>query len=150
VRELANLMERLAILYPDDRVGVQELPARFRADAGGDVFAEPRGVDTAAPAGDAPAVNGEMPDAFPDRVPGEEAGPVAAFPSSAAGTRLNGDGLDLRAHLAELERDLLQQALERSDWVVSRAAKLLNLQRTTLVEKLRKHGIERPLPTSDP
>ncbi|WP_350039078.1 helix-turn-helix domain-containing protein [Pseudohaliea sp.] len=54
------------------------------------------------------------------------------------------------AHLAELERDLLQQALERSDWVVSRAAKLLNLQRTTLVEKLRKHGIERPLPTSDP
>jgi len=146
VRELANLMERLAILYPDDRVGVQELPARFRADVGGDVFADPCVVEAAAPAGDAPAVNGEI----PDQGPGEGPEPVVPFPLSAAGTTLDGDGLDLRAHLAELERDLLQQALERSDWVVSRAAKLLNLQRTTLVEKLRKHGIERPLPTSDP
>jgi sigma-54 specific flagellar transcriptional regulator A len=141
VRELANLMERLAILYPDDRVGVQELPARFRADVGTDVFAAPRGLEAGAP-----AVNGEV----PEKVPGEDPGLVAQFQLPAAGTTLDGDGLDLRAHLAELERDLLQQALERSDWVVSRAAKLLNLQRTTLVEKLRKHGIERPLPTSDP
>ena len=146
VRELANLMERLAILYPDDRVGVQELPARFRADIGGDAFTEPRGLEAVAPAGDEPAVNGEI----PEQGPGEDPELVAPFPLAAAGTTLGGDGLDLRAHLAELERDLLQQALERSDWVVSRAAKLLNLQRTTLVEKLRKHGIERPLPTSDP
>jgi len=146
VRELANLMERLAILYPDDRVGVQELPARFRADVGTDVFAEPRGLPAAAAAGDEPAVNGEV----AQKAPGEDPGLVAQFQLPAAGTTLDGDGLDLRAHLAELERDLLQQALERSDWVVSRAAKLLNLQRTTLVEKLRKHGIERPLPTSDP
>ena len=146
VRELANLMERLAILYPDDRVGVQELPARFRADVGTDVFAEPRGLEAAAAAGDEPAVNGRV----PEKAPGGDPGLVAQFQLPATGTTLDGDGLDLRAHLAELERDLLQQALERSDWVVSRAAKLLNLQRTTLVEKLRKHGIERPQPTSDP
>ncbi len=146
VRELANLMERLAILYPDDQVGVQELPARFRADTGVDAFAAPQGPEAAAPAGGAPRVNGEVPGEIPDEGPL----PAGQFPPSAAGATLDGDGLDLRVHLAELERDLLQQALERSDWVVSRAAKLLNLQRTTLVEKLRKHGIERPLPTSDP
>jgi sigma-54 specific flagellar transcriptional regulator A len=36
------------------------------------------------------------------------------------------------------------QALEQCDWVVARAAKMLNLQRTTLVEKMRKYEIARP------
>ena len=31
VRELANLLERLAILYPNQTVGVAELPERYRA-----------------------------------------------------------------------------------------------------------------------
>ena len=66
--------------------------------------------------------------------------------------RLNGvaaqdlprDGIDLRPHLASIERSLMTQALTQSEWVVARAAKLLNLQRTTLVEKMRKFEINRP------
>jgi sigma-54 specific flagellar transcriptional regulator A len=38
----------------------------------------------------------------------------------------------------------MTQALAQSEWVVARAAKLLNLQRTTLVEKMRKFEIQRP------
>ena len=58
---------------------------------------------------------------------------------------LPADGeLDLKEHLAQLESSLLLQALEQSDWVVAKAAKRLNLQRTTLVEKMRKYAIERP------
>jgi len=38
----------------------------------------------------------------------------------------------------------MTQALMQSEWVVARAAKLLNLQRTTLVEKMRKFEIQRP------
>ena len=53
-------------------------------------------------------------------------------------------GLDLKAHLADLERAFMLQALKQSDWVVARAAKLLNLQRTTLVEKRRKYDLYRP------
>ena len=53
-------------------------------------------------------------------------------------------GLDLKAHLADLERAFMLQALKQSDWVVARAAKLLNLQRTTLVEKMRKYDLYRP------
>jgi sigma-54 specific flagellar transcriptional regulator A len=52
--------------------------------------------------------------------------------------------LDLRPHLADIERSLMTQALMQSEWVVARAAKLLNLQRTTLVEKMRKFEIQRP------
>ena len=48
------------------------------------------------------------------------------------------EGIDLRAHLNEIERKLVTQALERSEGVVAHAARLLGLRRTTLVEKLRK------------
>jgi sigma-54 specific flagellar transcriptional regulator A len=51
-------------------------------------------------------------------------------------------GLDLREHLLAIERALVQQALDRANGTVAHAARLLNLRRTTLVEKLRKLGIE--------
>jgi sigma-54 dependent transcriptional regulator, flagellar regulatory protein len=47
-------------------------------------------------------------------------------------------GLDLRMHLYNIERTLIRQALERTDGTVAQAARLLQLRRTTLVEKLRK------------
>jgi len=52
-------------------------------------------------------------------------------------------GLDLREHIANIELSLIQSALERSQGIVAHAAALLGLRRTTLVEKLRKYGIER-------
>ncbi len=50
-------------------------------------------------------------------------------------------GLDLKEHLASVEIALIQQALDLSGGVVARAANMLHLRRTTLVEKLRKYGI---------
>ncbi|HAI45495.1 MAG TPA: sigma-54-dependent Fis family transcriptional regulator, partial [Stenotrophomonas sp.] len=52
-------------------------------------------------------------------------------------------GLDLRNHMANIELNLINEALERTQGVVAHAAQLLGLRRTTLVEKLRKYGIER-------
>lgn len=57
---------------------------------------------------------------------------------------LDNAGIDLKTYLADLERSLVVQALEQTDWVVAKAAKLLTLQRTTLVEKMRKYDIARP------
>jgi len=51
--------------------------------------------------------------------------------------------IDLKEHLASIEKDLIFAALEHSDWVNAQAAKRLNLQRTTLVEKMRKYDIKR-------
>ena len=56
---------------------------------------------------------------------------------------LTEDGIDLRSRMAEIERTLIVQALDLSGGVVAQAAKLLGLQRTTLVEKMRKQGLER-------
>jgi len=53
------------------------------------------------------------------------------------------DGIDLRDYLARLERSLIQQALADTHHVVARAAERLHLRRTTLVEKMRKYGLNR-------
>ena len=63
--------------------------------------------------------------------------------SSDGGIKLTHEGIDLREHLAGIEIALIRQALARADGVVAHAAKILKLQRTTLVEKLRKYGIFR-------
>lgn len=47
-------------------------------------------------------------------------------------------GIKLNETIEELERRLIQQALERTGGVKSKAAKLLGLNRTTLIEKLKK------------
>ena len=52
-------------------------------------------------------------------------------------------GFNLKNHIAELEVHYIREALESTNGVVAQAAKLLGLRRTTLVEKLRKYGIQR-------
>ena len=119
VRELANLIERLAVLHPGGTVRVTGLPQRY--------------------AGATPGAVTEAPAAVP---------PVAAAEPVAAGeTALPGDGLDLKAHIARIEIDLIRQALRRADGVVAHAAHTLGLRRTTLVEKLRKYGLDRATAT---
>jgi sigma-54 specific flagellar transcriptional regulator A len=51
---------------------------------------------------------------------------------------LPGDGVDLPAYIANIERELISQALNETDGNKQRAAQLLGLKRTTLVEKVRR------------
>lgn len=53
------------------------------------------------------------------------------------------EGLDLKEFLSELEINLIEQALQTTDYVVARAAETLNLRRTTLVEKMRKYDLNK-------
>ncbi|HEX5657108.1 MAG TPA: sigma-54 dependent transcriptional regulator [Polyangiales bacterium] len=50
------------------------------------------------------------------------------------------EGLDLREAIEAFESSLIRQALERVGWNKNRAAALLQMNRTTLVEKLKKKG----------
>jgi len=54
---------------------------------------------------------------------------------------ISDDGIGLNETIGQFEKDLLQKALLKSGGVKSRAAKLLNLNRTTLVEKLKRYNI---------
>jgi len=51
------------------------------------------------------------------------------------------EGLSLKQHLVNIERGLIEQALSRTQGNVSRTAKLLQLQRTTLIEKINKYEL---------
>ncbi|MDX1458254.1 MAG: sigma-54 dependent transcriptional regulator [Marinobacter sp.] len=115
VRELANLVERLAIMHPYGVIGVQELPKKFRYI---DDIDENRPVE-----------DGGMPAGVPGLV-GLDA--PALLPVN---------GLDLKDYLSNLERQLIQQALDEAGGVVARAAEKLRIRRTTLVEKVRKYGL---------
>jgi len=116
VRELANLIERLAILYPYGVVDVKDLPEKFR-----------EGVDISQLENDLPQVT--IADGERDSVRN-----VARLPN---------EGIDLKEHLCNLEQELIRQALEEAGGVVAHAAKRLQMRRTTLVEKLRKYGMQR-------
>ncbi len=54
------------------------------------------------------------------------------------------EGFSLSHAVSEYEKQLIISALEKTGWVKNRAAKLLKMNRTTLVEKIKKQGIERP------
>ncbi len=55
--------------------------------------------------------------------------------------RFHADGLDLKRYLADMERSLIQSSLDEAGGVVAKAAALLKLRRTTLVEKMRKYEL---------
>ena len=111
IRELANLIERLTILYPDAIVDVQDLPEKYQSR-----------VLTSIP------------------ITQEE---ELLLQSSLHVPRLPQDGLDLKEHINQMEYTLIRQALEESNGIVAHAAKRLKMGRTTLVEKMRKLGMQR-------
>jgi len=138
VRELANLLERLAVLHPAGTVRAADLPARYRA-------AMPVGDSTEPVPAPASAHTTPPPAAFADGLTTAGGGiPAAPDPSQLSPyTTLPPQGLDLRGHMAGIELELIRAALTQSGGVVAHAAPLLGLRRTTLVEKLRKYGIDR-------
>ncbi|MGE6288294.1 sigma-54 dependent transcriptional regulator [Aeromonas media] len=127
VRELSNLIERLLILYPNQIIDVADLPGRYRL-----LPSEPRDERlTEMDERDALAAVFQTP-------PVLDPGFAAPLPM-----QLPQEGLNLKEMLADLEVELIRQALESQDGVVARAADLLSMRRTTLVEKMKKYGMSK-------
>lgn len=58
-------------------------------------------------------------------------------------TVLPEEGIDLTTAVTEYEKALILESLNRTGWVKQQAAKLLNLNRTTLVEKIKRYQLEK-------
>ncbi|HEY8493509.1 MAG TPA: sigma-54 dependent transcriptional regulator [Myxococcota bacterium] len=67
-----------------------------------------------------------------------------APPPQPALPELGPDGIPFHEVVDRLETHLILQALERTHWNKNRAAQLLGLNRTTLVEKIKKKKLEPP------
>ncbi len=100
IRELSNLVERLAILKPEGTIEVDDLPAKYRNSS---------------------------------------ARPVADLNNVAEAMQMT--EANLKEHLQAVEQQLISQAMTATDGVVAKAARLLSMQRTTLVEKIGKYNI---------
>jgi sigma-54 dependent transcriptional regulator, flagellar regulatory protein len=127
IRELANLVERMSIIYPNEQVDVAHLPEKFQQ------YSVPDEIIIA-------NENINMPSNNP---PEKMELNNTIENSQSALTQLPEQGIDLKEYLTVLEGDLIRQALNECNGVVAHAAKRLNIRRTTLVEKLRKYDLER-------
>ena len=66
-----------------------------------------------------------------------------------AAIEISEEGICLNSAVTEFEKTLILQSLEKTKWVKNKAAKLLHLNRTTLVEKIKRHQL-RPCGQVDP
>jgi DNA-binding NtrC family response regulator len=117
VRALENVVERAVLLTRSPEIRPSSLPPRFRA----------RGADDAAPSA--------VP--RPPRLPRLDGPPVTARP-----TAIPDAGIDLRAAVEAYENALIRDALTRTGYNKNRAAQLLRINRTTLVEMVKRKRLE--------
>lgn len=122
IRELENLVERLGITHGGQLVRVKDLPTRYVGQVVDDT------EEAKAMLLDKPLLS-----AISSSIP---------MPRQEAPTLLAGEGMDLKQYLQDLEVNYINEALRQVGGVVSQAAKLLGLQRTTLVEKMKKFGLQ--------
>jgi len=54
------------------------------------------------------------------------------------------EGVSLETALNEFEKRLILNALNKSGWVKNKAAQMLHMNRTTLIEKIKRQNLQRP------
>lgn len=100
IRELENLVERIAILKGSGTVEISDLPERYRKRDG--------------------------------------------IASTSKQVEIPETGMDFNSAVDAYENALILNALEKTGWNRNQAAILLKLNRTTLVEKIKKKGLQPP------
>lgn len=105
IRELENLVERIAILKGEGMVEISDLPEKYRNSP-------PEVQESLSPV--------DIPEA----------------------------GMDFNSAVDSYENALILKALEKTGWNRNQAALLLKLNRTTLVEKIKKKGLRPPEATA--
>jgi sigma-54 specific flagellar transcriptional regulator A len=139
IRELVNLVHRLCCFFPGQSISLSQIPAsllpRSIAELGASSalsfdLSSPRQSEL-----DLTIFNG-------GENPIEDIVLRAQGGDQFSNSTLPTEGLNLKNHLAEIEKQLIIDALSKCGGNVSQSAKLLNLQRTTLIEKINKYEIQ--------
>jgi len=142
VRELSNLVDRFSTLYAGQELDLRAIPptllpkglvsAQAELQAQAPLLAK---LEMTPP----PEVLAEMKN---EATPADEENEIEGLIMLAQGMpHLPPEGLSLKERMAQIERSIIEQALTRNSGNVSRTAKLLNLQRTTLIEKINKYEL---------
>ena len=155
VRELSNLVDRFSTLFSGQQLKINTVPPSLLPKGLQFIQAErlaaspSDNTDLPVVAGDVAienhSANADLMNPFANPAPDQPLdahNEVEHIIMLAQGLpSLPPEGLSLKDRLADIERDLIVQALQRTDGNVSQTARLLNLQRTTLIEKLNKYDL---------
>ncbi len=115
VRELQNLVQHMRVLYSGSMVGLTDLPEKYQP---GDTPLSPEQLSLFVPSASEPAH------------------PVVKEPD------WSDDGVDFKELVNDFEAQLIIQALKMTKGNKKEAAKILNLKRTTLLEKIKKKNLQ--------
>ncbi|WP_104402254.1 sigma-54 dependent transcriptional regulator [Vibrio penaeicida] len=138
VRELANLVERMVILFPNSLVDVNHLPTKYRYSDIPEFQPENLGSSQSIEEQERDALS----DIFSEDFNFEESA-LDMEDNANSPQELPPEGVNLKELLADVEVNMISQALEAQGGVVARAADMLGMRRTTLVEKMRKYNLNR-------
>ena len=154
VRELSNMMHRLTVLHPGQRLSVQDVSPTML----------PVGMsELACDVGDLEQ-SSLLDMMFDDVLPAQQSADMQRAGPLASGSQghlddedsefesiiMRAQGFDdfrqqgqsLKGILSDVEQDIIQRALSETDGNVSRCAKLLRMQRTTLIERIKKYDLK--------
>jgi sigma-54 specific flagellar transcriptional regulator A len=164
VRQLRNVLERCCVLYPGQSIGKQEIEriaaprkAIDRVEETMALFSSLQGLGLGPPAVSSPGAaaaqeNDRESDPAADTQPLAEAMVEAApstvpdllsAPADVPGFLRITPDFNFREHIMRIEVAFIKGALAEMNGSVSGAARVLGLQRTTLIEKMRKYSIDR-------
>ncbi len=142
VRELSNLIDRFSTIFAGQHLEMQSVPESLL----------PRGMAAMMPGGCAndfmanfgrtgPDATDSMLQKQFDFSESVDHGVETTIRLAQGMPVLPPEGIVLKKVLADIERDLIVQALGRTDGNVSQTARILSLQRTTLIEKIHKFDL---------
>jgi len=111
IRELSNLIERLCVLYPGETVDIAQLPSRYTANAN--------------------LRESDLKDVVSIRASGPQPQDFD----------LPFEGVPLKTYLENVEVALIRRALLEANGITAKAARKLQIGRTTLAEKMKRYKI---------
>ena len=123
VRELANFVERMVVLSIGSTITPRDLPDKVLGEVPEEKWT-PLEKDSEPTGNPTQILQQSLKQSFHVGIPDE--------------------GINLKKLVEGFEKELLIEALEKTGWVKNKAATLLSLNRTTLVEKLKKLKITNP------
>ena len=131
VRELRNVIERATVLFPNQEITGQHVQENLLKLKVPDPQIEKDAVWEA---------TSNL--SFEDTDEGENlSSPALPHPSHYKDWFLYFDNIDIRRHLIEIEEVLIKAAIEKNSGHITKASECLKLNRTTLIEKMKKLSI---------
>lgn len=126
IRELSNMVHRLSVLYPGELINLARVDTGM-LPSGMVELIDPELLTSLELDTEAVAENNDVEDII------MQAQGYAQF---------RNQGKGLKEMLSDIEEDIIEKALEDVNGNVSKCAKLLSMQRTTLIERIKKYGLK--------